>query len=184
MKKIAAIMVAVIVLLGGCGQMDPDASQLQARIDSLEQENKELQSQLDGDIESTEEKGNGFSLFEQPEDDEESYARNNMELVSGQVEYSKGYSWSGPGLVDVEVKNNGDRTVSNVFVTVYFLDEDQKPIAENRIMVMGGFTNPHSLKPNYSWRMEDDVFYKLENLPSNVDVSRYDIQVTEVYFEE
>ena len=39
----------------------------------------------------------------------------------------------------------------------------------------------YTLKPNF-FRMADDKFYKIENLPSNVDITNYSIEITDISF--
>jgi len=76
------------------------------------------------------------------------------------------YSDGTPG-VTFALKNNGDKTLSDVDVIVYFLDADGRPIAEKTFYpVTSGIyclTNCDPLKPNYVWRQGDN-FYSMDTL--------------------
>jgi hypothetical protein len=76
------------------------------------------------------------------------------------------YSDGTPG-VKFALKNNGDKTLSDVDVIVYFLDSDGRPIAEETFYPVSSgiycYTNCDPLKPNYVWR-QGDKFYSIDTL--------------------
>ena len=76
------------------------------------------------------------------------------------------YSDGTPG-VKFALKNNGDKTLSDVDVLVYFLDSDGRPIAEETFYPVRSsdycYTNCDPLKPNYVWR-QGDKFYSIDTL--------------------
>lgn len=86
-----------------------------------------------------------------------------------------------PGL-NFKLKNNGDKTVSQVKVTVYFQDGDGKNIAEedfypiNTSSIMGG----GPLKPGYVWQQEKGKFYMAKSVPSEWKPGAASIAVTGV----
>lgn len=115
--------------------------------------------------------------------EEETYLKNNIELLDSKVSICEGYDGEHPGLSNVSVKNNGDKDISELTVTVYFQDEDGKDIAENYFLVIGGLFGGDTLKANYSWKMEDGKFYEIENLADEVDINRNRVEITEITFE-
>ena len=76
------------------------------------------------------------------------------------------YSDGTPG-VTFALKNNGDKTLSDVDVIVFFLDSDGRPIAEKTFYPVRSsdycYTNCDPLKPNYVWR-QGDKFYTMDTL--------------------
>lgn len=118
--------------------------------------------------------------------EEQKYINDYIEIMSYKVKkYEKYTNEMLPGLGELAIKNKGGKELSKVYVTVYFQDESGNNIAENNILVIGGlFSEPNTLKSNYSWKMEDDKFYELTNLSSEVDISKNTIKVTEIEFSE
>lgn len=118
--------------------------------------------------------------------DEQKYINEYMEIVSYRVKkYEKFTGELLPGLGELSIKNKGGKDLKRVEVTVYFQDENGNNIAENNLLVIGGlFSDPSTLKSNYSWKMESDKFYQLENLASEVDLSKNSIKITDITFDE
>ncbi|MCK5564083.1 MAG: hypothetical protein KAJ07_02460 [Planctomycetes bacterium] len=72
------------------------------------------------------------------------------------------YEWGIRG----EIKNTGNRTLSKVEVTIYFLDENAKRIYEQTyypVRTSGLFSDNQPLKPNYG----EKFFYAADDIPSN-----------------
>lgn len=92
------------------------------------------------------------------------------------IRYSDKKQW---GLSQIQVKNNGDKTVTGMTITVYFQDADGKDVAEDSFNI----SQFKSLKPNYSWKQEEGIFYPFQNLTSDVDPTRHTIKVTDLEFE-
>lgn len=114
---------------------------------------------------------------------EQQYIYDSIELLNYEVKMCKGYSKTSPGLLNVSVKNNGDRDISELRVTVYFQDENGKNIAEDSFLLIGGLWGGDTLKSNYSWKMESGKYFEIANLADEVDISRYTVEVTEIKFE-
>lgn len=57
---------------------------------------------------------------------EEEYIENYLELNDYKVDMCQSYSGTFPGLENVSIKNNGDRDLRKVTVTVYFQDARKK----------------------------------------------------------
>jgi hypothetical protein len=90
-----------------------------------------------------------------------------------------------PG-VEFKLKNLGERTLTKVGVTVYFLDSDGKTIAENKfnpvwVTSYGGENNDPS-KPGYIWALSGNQFYVAKNVPSEWVEGRVIVKVTDVEF--
>lgn len=114
---------------------------------------------------------------------ESEYINQYLEIVNYNVGIKNGYRGKVPGVSDISIKNNGDRNLSELMVTVYFQDESGKNIAEDSFLIIGGFWGGDTLKANYSWKMENDKFFEFKNLASEVDISRNSIKITEIKFE-
>ncbi len=89
-----------------------------------------------------------------------------------------------PG-VDFTLKNNGDRILSQVEITVYFLDKNGDPIHEEIYTPVNsdlrlGATKP--LKPKYVWRVERGYFLPAKSVPSEWKVGKVKAEITNVEF--
>lgn len=115
--------------------------------------------------------------------EEEQYIEDYLELTNYKVEMCESYTKRCPGLLNISVKNNGDRDVAKVTVTVFFQDENGNNVAEDSFMVIGNIFDSDILKANYSWKMESGKFYELNNLADDIDISRYTVEITDIAFE-
>ena len=97
-------------------------------------------------------------------------------VVKQFTSYSDKKEW---GFSNIQVKNNGDKTVTGMTITVYFQDTDGKDVAEDSFNI----SQFNSLKPNYSWKQDEDRYYQFKNLTSDVDPTRHTIKVTDLEFE-
>lgn len=116
---------------------------------------------------------------------EEQYINDYVELLDYNVGIFDSYDGKKKGIDDIEVKNNGDRNISSLTVTVFFQDDEGKDIAEDSFTVISSWNIGGSdvLKANYSWRMEDGRFYSFDNLADEVDVMKHRVEITEISFE-
>lgn len=92
-----------------------------------------------------------------------------------------------PG-VEFKIKNNGNKILKEVEVTVYFKDKTGTIIAEksyNPVLVtkysFSGDSKP--LKPNYIWQMESGKFYKADSVPSEWKEGAVSATITNIEFE-
>ena len=81
------------------------------------------------------------------------------------------------------IKNNGEKNISELIITVYFQDNEGKDIAEDSFQLIGGLWGGDTLKANYSWKMETDKFYPIENLSDEVDITKNRVEITDISFE-
>lgn len=114
--------------------------------------------------------------------EEEIYIEESLELISANVSMCEGYSGVVPGLSDVSIKNNGDMDVEELTITVYFQDENGKNVSEDSFMVIGGLFGGSTLKANYSWKMENNTFYEIENLADDIDITKHTIEIGKISF--
>ena len=106
-----------------------------------------------------------------------------IEITNYHVGMQSGYRGKEPGISDVAIKNNGDKNINELTITVYFQDETGKDIAEDSFMLIGGFWGGDTLKANYSWKMESNKYYEFSNLADEVDISQNTVKVTEIKFD-
>lgn len=182
------ILMALCITLtfGACGNSNMSSSgsgndieALRAENKQLKEENKELQKQIANLDKGESTSSNGKSSMKA----EDEYIAQSLELTSAEVKMCEGYSGREPGLVDVSIKNNGDRNISELTITAFFQDENGNDIAEDSFMVIGGYFGGNTLKANYSWKMASDEFYEVENLSDEVDINRCRIEITDITFE-
>ena len=115
--------------------------------------------------------------------DKQEYIERYLDLISGEVA-AMWYMNDSYVINNFEIKNNGNRTVKKVTITVYFYDENNQAIAENSVAFGQYDSEAFLLKPNYSFRAENNSpFYSLGRLPSTVDLDRYSIEITDIEFE-
>lgn len=114
---------------------------------------------------------------------EEEYINQYIEITNYHVGMQSGYRGKEPGISDIAIKNNGDKNIAQLTITVYFQDENEKNIAEDSFMIIGSLFGGDTLKANYSWKMENNKYYEFSNLADEVDISRNSIKVTEIKFE-
>ena len=92
-----------------------------------------------------------------------------------------------PG-VKFKLKNNGDRLLREVEVTVYFKDGSGTVIAEERYHPVMGMNESYSgnqvLKRNYIWQMEEGNFYKADGVPTEWREGAVDAKITNLKFAE
>lgn len=91
-----------------------------------------------------------------------------------------------PGVV-FKIKNEGDRSLDKVEVTVYFKDASGAVIAEEDYLPV--LTSRYSrsskpLKPGYVWQMESGKFYSAKSVPSEWEEGRAEARITDIRFSE
>ncbi len=111
----------------------------------------------------------------------EEYIREHIELRSSEVGLTSTYSGEVPSLSSLEFKNNGERDIDTITVTVYFKDAGGNRIAEDNIRI-SFYDAP--LRGGYSWRMEERRYYELKNLTDEVDLNNNEVKITQISFIE
>lgn len=90
-----------------------------------------------------------------------------------------------PGVV-FKLRNNGDRTLTRVEVTVYFKDADGNVIHEEGFVPVSESSfsgNNKPLKPGYVWQMEAGKFYAAKSVPSEWKEGNFGYAVTDIEFD-
>lgn len=120
------------------------------------------------------------------EQEKQKYISENMEVYDLEARYMD--SWLDgriPG-VTFKVRNNGDRTLDSVEVTIEFLDAEGNPIAEEvyHPVIAGGYSSDPPLRPGYIWQNERGRFYSAKAVPSEWQSGRARAFVTDIDFAE
>ena len=123
-----------------------------------------------------------------PTGEEASYIRNSLRLYEFETKYYDSmFDGRTPG-VDFKIKNEGDRTISNLTVKVVFNDVNDKPIAEELYypVNVGGISmgnEDRPLRPNYIWQQENDRFYMAKNVPTEWSEGNAQATITDIEFD-
>ncbi|MCF7821524.1 MAG: hypothetical protein K9M17_03660 [Mariprofundaceae bacterium] len=113
----------------------------------------------------------------------------NVVLYDLKAKYYETYSEKKMPGVEFKVKNKGDRTLSEVQVTVYFKDAKGTVIGEKQyhpvLVTKYSFSGDNKpLKPNYIWQMERGKFYKADSVPSEWKEGSVSANITNIEFSE
>jgi hypothetical protein len=113
----------------------------------------------------------------------------NVSLYDLEAKFYKTYSKTRVPGVKFKIKNNGDRLLQEVEVTVFFKNAKGIVIAEERyrpvLAMKKSFSgNQVILKENYIWQMEEGNFYKAEGVPTEWQEGSIDAKVTNIKFAE
>ena len=174
---IMGVIIAIIVIVAGYFIIR------QVRINEarkkVEEATANLRNTLNGGISN-----NGGNSTTQEAID---YINNSLVLENAVVdEFDTYYNTKVWGLSDIKVKNNGDKSITQITITVYFKDESGNTIGENNINIgiADIYNTVSALKPNYEWASEKDHYYELKNLSDNINPTRNEIKITNVKFEK
>lgn len=115
--------------------------------------------------------------------EESDYAENQMTILNYEVKTYESYSGEKPGVGSLEIKNGGTKTVKTIQLTVTMCDISGKAIGENVLTVMGGYQH-QPLKAGYTWKLESDRFYDLDNVPGRAVLSKSTVAISSVTFEQ
>lgn len=125
----------------------------------------------------------GNSIYGPSEIEEQKYINEYLEIKSYEIkEYRDILGDVVPGIGNISLKNKGNRDISELTITVYFQDVDGKNIAEDVFLIIGGIHFTNTLKANYFWKLDDDIFYEFKNLTSEVNLNRHRVKITEIKF--
>jgi len=111
-----------------------------------------------------------------------------VKLYAFEARYYKTYLDARVPGVEFKLKNEGDKTLTEVEVTVYFKDASGNVIAEedyHPVLVSDfSFRDNKLLKPNYIWQMEQGKFYQAKSVPSEWQEGNAVAKITTIEFEE
>lgn len=170
-------------LITAQGKVEEQASELQ-QLQQITDENKSLKEKLllyrsEANPSASNEPNYNTSV-------EEEYINNLIEIVDFKAVYMDFWlDGTVPGVV-FKLKNNGDKTLSQVEVTVYFTDGNGKNIAEKTFypVLELGINSFTELKPNYTFQLEKDRFFKADLVPKEWKSGNANIKVTKIEFKE
>lgn len=110
-----------------------------------------------------------------------------VELYELSAKYHEFWDGSRDPIVNFKLKNNGDRTLNRVDVTVYFSDERGTIIHEEvgSPVLQGGYSRgAKPLRPNYIWEQGGrDYWRSFEDVPSEWSEGAVTAKVTSIEFE-
>lgn len=115
--------------------------------------------------------------------EEDTYVQEQMSLLGYKVEMCEGLiTGKVPGLCNLEIKNDGDRILKSIEVTVTLCDSNGNPVGENVLTVFGSYRDT-PLKAGYVWKQEADTFFELKNVPNGIDINKSNVEISSVAFE-
>jgi hypothetical protein len=116
-----------------------------------------------------------------------SYIANNIDLYDFEARYMDSILDGRVPGVEFKLKNNGDKVLNQVEVTVYFQDAAGNTIAEEDFYPVlvtdysfSGDRKP--LKPGYVWQQENGRFYSAKSVPSEWAEGRATAKITDIEF--
>lgn len=126
---------------------------------------------------------------EQKEAEKATYISQHLDLYEVTAQYmTSRFEGKLPGVL-FKIRNNGDRSLDKVEVTVYFKDASGSVIAEEDFLPVlvteysfSGDNKP--LKPGYVWQMESGKFYSAKSVPTEWDEGSVDASITDIRFSE
>lgn len=196
-KKLIMLMVICCIGLIGCGSANESSNDLEKQVVELKEENKTLKTENEKLKQSIDFANDLVGITEEENesdtpinnttksDDKVEYIRNFLSLESANVKICEGYSGKEAGIENISIKNNGNKSIEKLTVTVYFQDENGKDIAEDSFLVIGDrYENTGILKANYSWKMETNKYYAMKNLSDEIDITRNRVEISEIEFGE
>ena len=117
-----------------------------------------------------------MSNGEKDVDEMSEYLEKYVELVDYKVEECEGYRGTMPGLHEVSIRNNGNMEIGNVRVNLQFYSPLGEIIDSKEVTVLGLLDG--TIKPGYSWKMEDDKFFELDELNDGVELNRVKVSIS------
>ena len=84
-----------------------------------------------------------------------------------------------------KIKNNGNKELKKIQLTVYFKDNSGNIIHEKKFTPISEYSwdnNNKSLKPNHIWQMEKGHYYNAENVPSEWKEGSAEVKITSIDF--
>lgn len=164
-------------------KLDEQAKQL-VELEQLHSENEQLKKKLDlyrSEVNSKAEQGSNYNSTV-----EEEYINNLLEVYDFKAAWMNSLlDGKVPGVV-FKIKNKGQKTISEIEVTVYFNDGKGNNIAEESYHpVYDSITSDYKeLKPNYTFQLESDRFYSTKTVPEEWKSGNATIEITNIKFKE
>ncbi len=116
--------------------------------------------------------------------DEENYIQEHIQLYEFSAKYHNTYDGKMAG-VTFKMKNNGERILSEVAVTVYFPNASGEDVSEEvfyPVLSRSIYGDSKPLKPGYIWQLDGEKFYPAKNVPSEWYPPRTHYKITNIKF--
>lgn len=128
--------------------------------------------------------GNAAANNEGSGAEKRAYMKDSVEVYDVSASYQDTYIDGRVPGVDFKVRNNGDRALDKVEVTVVFYNAEGNAIAEETYnpVIAGGYDNEPPLKPNYIWQQERGMFYMAKSVPDEWESGSVTAKVTDIQF--
>ena len=113
------------------------------------------------------------------------YIRDNLTIYDTTAKYYNSLLDGRIPGVEFKIKNNGNRTLSEVDVRVEFLDSAGKPIAEETyypVLAQSYTGDSTPLRPNYIWKQEQGQFYSAKSVPDEWDTGSVRTTISDIEF--
>lgn len=108
--------------------------------------------------------------------DKTTYIAQHLELYDVSAKYRESLLDGRVPHVALKLRNNGERSLEKVEVTVYFQDAQGKVISEEK------YHHAKPLKPGYVWQMEKGRFYSAKPVPSEWQEGSVSASITDIKF--
>ena len=126
---------------------------------------------------------------EQEDAAKSAYIAEHLELYDVDAKYRESLLGGRVPGVLFKLRNNGDRSLDKVEVTVYFkgadggvlTEEDYLPVLVTDFSLSG---DAKPLKPGYVWQMEQGKFYAAKSVPSEWVEGNVEAKITDIRFTE
>ncbi len=196
MNRFAAYAIAMLVgvIIGYFAGREHLKYEMRTAFESAAEELSEgLSSAFGGDSErarvSADPVENDRAASENREEAEESaYIEQYVELYDLSARYIETYTNDNVPGVQFKLRNNGERTLDRVEVTVYFKDSGGNIITEEDFLpvwVRAAYSqNDTPLRPGYIWQMESGKFYTADRVPSEWMEGSIEAEITDITFAE
>ena len=114
----------------------------------------------------------------------ERYISNEVEVYDVSAKYQDSMLDGRVPGVDFKIRNNGDRSLDTVEVTVKFYNAEGNAIAEEQYypVLVTSYDNDPPLRPNYIWQQERGRFYAAKSVPDEWEAGKVSAKITDVEF--
>ncbi|MDQ0194926.1 hypothetical protein [Paenibacillus wynnii] len=160
---------------------DEQAKEL-AELNQLRTENEQLKEKLDL---YRKQANPGVDTSQYNTTVEEEYINNLIQVYEFKAKYFDSLlDGKVPG-VTFKIKNKGNKTLSEIEVTVYFKDANGNNIAEESYLPVNDMDFDYKeLKPNYTFQLDSDHFYTSKTVPKEWKAGNAEIKVTQIKFKD
>lgn len=116
----------------------------------------------------------------------QSYIDQSIQVYGFVGKYYSSYGGRKAGL-EFKIKNNGEKVLTTVEITIYFPDAAGNTIAEEKfypVFESRITSDSRPLKPGYIWQLDDGQYYPAKNIPDEWFPARTHYKITDIEFEK